>query len=655
MVKTRDIDTITFHQDPWKPSIQKVRTVGVTGLDTETKKDGYAFLLTISEQERQTAIEIKQFSDFIDATWTKQGLRNVNFFYNIDFDFSVLAKYMGPTHLENLATVGFTPWEDYEINWVPAKAFTITKTNKNNERKGGTLRFFDVSQFYNKISLAKAAKKVGMTKLEFDTSSVDYQKYLTNNEYREKLTEYAIQDARITQKLGERIHYSVNQIVPVYQYYSTASIAQAFFLSKLDKKLKMPPNLVMDLALKSYGGGRFELVQKGFFPKVWEIDINSAYPKKFSELPATGTENGYWKKLRENDCPDTNALYGFYEIKTETHTTNLSPIMTHTRTSIIYPHGFHQAYVEKSELEIIEKMGFNYQILSGYEYFDSEPLYPFKFIEDLYNQRLEYKKKKLDDLDYVYKIIMNSAYGKTIQLVPNKMVINELPVDIDPSLIMREIPLQTGEVIFVVRSGWNAGKMFNPVYAAAITSRVRAQLLETVLKYQLDDSLIGFATDCCYLTKAPPESLVGKGLGAWKLEAGPVEGLFIGSGVYSLKTNGFAGKDEDINHLRGFKTKKDLFSFITDGYKTWLEGKTQRSGLVFNLESPVKLKEGVRGGERKFSTGSEIIDWSNIGQFKPLTKSLDLNFDTKRNWERRVKNPRELLEGTITSQPLMIR
>jgi len=663
MVKTRELDSIQMHPYAWKPVTPRKRDSPVYGWDTETR-NGYAKLATLSTPKQDYALRLEGFQDFVNMAM-KVGCNNaINFFYNVDFDFSATAKWMGPTRLRELAAIGYTPWKNLEVGWIPNKAFTISTMGGGQQTRGKVYRFYDLAQFYDKKPLKEVALIVGRKKLEFDVKEIDFDRFDSDPKYQKKLLSYAYEDSVICRLAGERLHNAVNRVVPITHYFSTASVAQTYFLAHIPDNLRLPSRQVMEAALLAYGGGRFELIRRGYFPKVWEADINSAYPYEMSKLLGI-TSTGKWRHVKNSR--DDSALYGFYLIRTTTHDTLLSPIMLHQQGSILYPHGSFKKWVEQSEIRMIERMGFKVKILEGYEYFDAEPTYPFQFIKSrLYPERMRWRKEKAEDLVYVYKIIPNSAYGKTIQLVPNIELMDELPIDQDENLIVKEIEEENGHVRFAVRDGWKAGRMFNPVYACAITARVRTRILETVYRHNLEKSLIGSATDAIFLKRAPPNSIVGNELGEWKLEVDSTHrakpGLFIGSGVYAIrrakkifdpitKTE----KEIDVNHYRGFITKKSLFDHVVNGFIVTQENGEERRGIRFDMTIPVKLKEGVRGSIRTTPTGEEQITWKDIAVFKPIRKVLDLNFDKKRIWERSVRNPQELLSNEIGSKPLVIQ
>lgn len=661
MVKTREMSTVRLHNFPWKPIKPRPTNIPVYGHDTETK-DGYAHIITFSTSLVDSYKTLKKWQDFMDYCLDAKTHKGINFFYNLDFDFSAIAKHLGPRHLGNLASVNVTADEDWELSWIPSKAFTLTIRQDDDV----TLhKFFDAAQFYEKKPLKEVASLVGEKKVEFDVKGIDWKKFTKDKEYRNLVLRYAMTDSRICRKLGERLHRAVNQIVPVSNYYSNASIAQAFFLSHIPKDMTLPPMSIMEAAMKSYGGGRFELVRKGYVPHTYEADINSAYPKEMSTLVSTNSKRGKWKTI--NKINDPSCHYGFYRVMVETHDSIVSPIMHQGDDTIYYPHGkFSEKWLEKSELELVQRMGFKARILEGYEYHDSNPEYPFHFIEsEIYPKRLDYKNRGIDDLSYVYKITMNSAYGKTIQLIPDYEIVDELPrgdKKLEDGRVVREIELENGLVKFAIRKGWWAGKMFNPIFAASITGRVRSRLLETTFRHKLEKALVGYATDCLFLDRKPPSSMIGDGLGAWKLEVNDCEGVFVGSGVYGLRSH-----DEIIdpitknkkrlvnkNHFRGFTTKRDIFDAIQNGAIITQERGRERRGIVFDMESPVKLKEGVRGGLRATPSGEEMIDWRSIAVFRPIRKVLDLNFDHKREWEHEVTSPTQLLESQIFSKPLTV-
>lgn len=651
MVKTRDLNQITFHKDPWKQRAVARGEKKIYGWDTETQ-NGYAFLLSKCDSNGiPNSYPISSFNDFISAAFHKGPRQGINWFYNLEFDFTALCKHLGFKKLEELSKTGFTTFQEYDLQYIPKKCFIIQKRGSTRQ----SLKFYDCLQFY-KLSLKEAAKIVNLEKLDFNTGAIDYEEYKRNGEYTKQLVSYALQDAKICQKLGERLFNACNLIIPIHQFYSTASIAQQYFLTHLPHNLRSPSKAVMDIALKSYNGGRFELVKRGHFNNVSEIDINSAYPYEISQLIETDTDTGKWVNVKEEYNPE--AIYGFYEIETETHGYLLSPILHRIKNIICYPHGKHHAIVEASELKIIDKLGFKYKILNGVEYFDSNPVYPFTFIHELYNERLKMKKEGKDDLQYVLKIIMNSGYGKMIQLVPNLTLHKDITAEQMDEEETFEIESDSGEKIYAIKNGFKAGKMFNPVFASAITARVRSNLLNTVIKYKLEDNLIGFATDCMYLKGNAPQALVGEGLGAWKLEVKETEGLFVGSGVYALrcyrnKKDCFITKDgickkHDKNHLRGFNTRYQLFTEILNNYSY------DKKGVKFDFNGPIKLKEGLRGGKVETDKGEIKVDWEDIGKFITKVKFMDLNFDKKRKWDYEVNGPNDLMNNEINSIPLVI-
>jgi hypothetical protein len=71
-------------------------------------------------------------------------------------------------------------------------------------------------------------------------------------------------------------------------------------------------------------------------------------------------------------------------------------------------------YVDKTTLEdLIEFQGIEYEFLEGY-YFDEGFNTKIKdTIKHMFNQRLKYKKEK-NPIQVIYKLLMNSSYGKTI-------------------------------------------------------------------------------------------------------------------------------------------------------------------------------------------------------------------------------------------------
>ena len=227
---------------------------------------------------------------------------------------------------------------------------------------------------------------------------------------------------------------------------------------------------------------------------------------------------------------------------------------------------------------------------------------PFHYLSGFYNNRLKYKA--LDDPRQLpLKIVMNSTYGKFIQMIIRSL--NE--------------------------GKYYAGQMFLPVYASYTTAICRNQVLEMILKKDIKP--IAIYTDC--IITDHNLNINSTRLGSWSRES-KGEFLGIGCGVYSMRDG-----DKEVSHFRGFKADKDksLFSL--------LEANLNKSSIPMPFTRPLGLGELVRHTRKRAS--NHLNEWLNYD------KRLDLNFDRKRVWANTKMTSKDLLTGSVDSKYLTLK
>ena len=309
---------------------------------------------------------------------------------------------------------------------------------------------------------------------------------------------------------------------------------------------------------------------------------------------------GKWIKTKS---VSKDAHTGFYLCKIESMEPQFTPFVMKISMLNIYPNGKMKIFLTKQEIEFIKSRFENVTIIveKGYEFFPKELKYPFKDeMEHLY----AWKEKETDEnIKWCVKIFMNSLYGKTIQV-----------------------------------SGDNqTGKLFNPIYAALITSGARIKLLETGV--QNPESIIMFSTDAIHSTeklKTPSHPSMGD----FALDF-TGEGVYIMSDVYNLWTDKKAK-----NKLRGFSLAmtKDIDSdtvMLKDILATM-----QGTKYSYTTKRPYHL------GECLIHNKTRRIEDLNV--FAEVKKNLDINGDKKRIWLNDFKSGKHCLKTQIDSFPILI-
>lgn len=241
------------------------------------------------------------------------------------------------------------------------------------------------------------------------------------------------------------------------------------------------PDVVNDAAQYAYAGGRFELFKCGrYLGKVWQYDINSAYPWAIAQLPSLA--RGEWIRVNEFDpyrefavyrvrCSlpyRTNIPYPFY--------------FRDKRHCIYYPPVVDGWYWSPEVRHMAGLPGFD--IIEGFVFQPTSDAKPFAWVNDAYDQRLLWKEQG-NPSEYSIKILLNSLYGKMAQ-----------------------------------RVGYDKEQLLPPKWhqlewAGWVTSKARATLYDAMLR--AGNALLAVETDAVFSTQ--PISLdTGTGLGQWGVD-----------------------------------------------------------------------------------------------------------------------------------------
>ncbi|HEC96343.1 MAG TPA: hypothetical protein ENI59_01540, partial [Euryarchaeota archaeon] len=175
-----------------KPSKKKP----VYGFDTETYR-GSVKLICEGRGRYLYDPTLEQVLEFL----THRDYRGaINLFYNLRFDAQGILKLLPEEKLRKLWDTKKTEYKNYTIKYLQGKFLSITK-NKH------SYKFYDLFQFYD-CSLEKASEKYLSGEHKIDM--IDRERLNTDLEYWRKekqwIIKYCIQDAYLTQLLGERIY-----------------------------------------------------------------------------------------------------------------------------------------------------------------------------------------------------------------------------------------------------------------------------------------------------------------------------------------------------------------------------------------------------------------------------------------------------------------
>lgn len=380
----------------------------IEGFDTETYH-GNLLLIASSEDYK----EPKTFEDAIKFLWYHG--KDLNFFFNIGFDFSVILKmYLmeNKDESQEIRAQQRVRLDNFIITFISGKGFSIIQHKRKK-------RYFDISQFYTDgyhrtlDSVAKEVLGIGKNdeKLEIDRKLIGEQEGYYQ-QHREKIIEYCKNDALLTKQLAIKKVNEIHNLFGIYPqfWYSSASISKAY-LEKFHANEKWAywsfarDKMFFNYTTQSYFGGIFISPTLGFIADAQEIDINSAYPFAIANLYSLKGSKKVFVKTPSKDCD-----YGFYHVKVKFN--GLIPYRT--KTNIIYPISpfpldtvmtaiEYWYWVDKTEIQFID----------GYELYTTKDK-AFPEYEDLYKQRQKLKKDKSLESQFKQwgiKIILNATYG----------------------------------------------------------------------------------------------------------------------------------------------------------------------------------------------------------------------------------------------------
>lgn len=496
----------------------------VHALDTETH-NGDIFLLADSDGKHLDGdVNADRVIDFLFA---KKYEGAWNYFWSIGYDGAVILKLLGKELMSYARTRRLVfHHKDRKIVYIPGKCLRIRDGHHS------TL-FFDIAQYY-RGTLPEGVPHTLANVYQANFGAID-QKYLdlkgrregfSSRFYRRNTTavrDYCFNDCHMTKRLAEKWIDLFHQAAGFYpaKWYSSGYLAEKFLINNgvAFPTFASIPYPVQEMAWRSYVGGRFELLKRGYIGHANLYDINSAYPHKIANLP--DLTSGQWIEGKHIH-PD--AKLGFFAIEANIpDTKRVAPFPFHVPGSVLFPSGRFKMYITTDELRACESDDY-YRILGSWQYIPKTDRQPYKgLIESLYEKRLALKEAG-DPAQLPLKVIMNSIYGKTGQKV-NGVI----------------------------------GNLFNPVIFGSITGGTRAQMYSFVIKNGLEDDVVSFATDSICTTHNL--GLRSNRLGEFSLDKSGDDVYYLQNGIYLINNK---WKRRGIGSIGG-KTMEHIDTIEKDG------------------------------------------------------------------------------------------
>lgn len=330
----------------------------------------------------------------------------------------------------------------------------------------------------------------------------DYYNFFTDEKHT-TILEKSININTLINNIYNKFYVNVNKD----KILSLASISYRIF-KNIDKnnylKIKKLFEKEDDFIRKSYFGGRTEIFR--FMEKdLYYYDVNSLYPFIMSKQKMPIGFPKYCKNV------DLTNFFGFVKVLIEAPKDIKLPVLptksenNNVEMGTIYPLGTFYGTYFSEELKYAITQGYKIlKIFDGYT-FDTDIIFD-NFVTKLYALRLTEQDPVVKK---IYKIIMNSLYGRFASIYENKY-----------ELFANN---------FVIKKTYN-----NVSVSSAITSYARIFMHNYIVQNNVD--LIYWDTDGIF-TKNELKSNLGKELGNFKCVDHILKIVFIAPKFYMYQTN----------------------------------------------------------------------------------------------------------------------
>lgn len=403
---------------------------------TDYKKKSKRAILNYTNYTSKNIDSFFLINEFIQDTIK---LYNYVKIYKKKYNINLYIYFHNLSNFDGIFLTNFLIQEKYKIkdivfrnNSIYKVSFLITKlTNNNKIESKKIITFVDSykilpTSLYNlAISFKLKNTKEDLTSLFIDINN--NPKLLSYPTVKTKLIKYCIKDTVI---LDNILYKFRQQLIRDYGIDITWSLSIASLSFNIYRKLFLKDNKIekqlyntnKQIFIQStYLGGMCE-IYKPYGKNLYLYDINSSYPNVMFkyEFPS-----GIGKVIKREDIKNINLenFFGFLSVRILVSKEEYAPIIGKKDFSgrLIFPTGEFDVNIFSEELKYAIK-NTKTKILKIYFAYEYEKKYLFKeFIDHFYTKRLNAKKNKNNTLQYIYKLILNSLYGR-FGLKPNKTI-----------------------------------------------------------------------------------------------------------------------------------------------------------------------------------------------------------------------------------------
>ena len=368
--------------------------------------------------------------------------------------------------------------------------------------------------------------------------------------HRKLLLDYMRQDIRLLGGVMRKVQeiYWTQYKVDIVTKLTLSSLALTIFRTNYydpdNWPIHIPSQNEDTFIRRAYYGGHAD-VYKPLGENLYYYDVNSLYPYVMKSFPMPGGKP-VWRGNLEGQ--DLDNMYGFIEAYVDCPKSITRPFLPYRDMStktIVFPTGGFVGVYYSEELKFARDLGYRIIPISGYM-FENLNSSPFgSFVSTIFERRQEAKRRGNDAMSYVYKILMNSLYGR-FGINP-KCAITEI-CDLDRyNFLIKNTDITFADKLnehnYIVNYWDNPDHASDPEWspprisavqlAAAVTACARIHMYPYISRedcYYTD-------TDSVVLGSPLPEGEISSSvLGKFKLEHNVIKGIFLAPKSYSLIT-----------------------------------------------------------------------------------------------------------------------
>lgn len=448
----------------------------------------------------------------------QKSRRPIHVIYGGGYDVTHILRDMPSGLRKELLDTGITTWlpdaslptmqQRYTFEYRPHKWFTVSGIHWATGKRI-TVKLYDVMTFFQS-SFIKALESRGIDVSEEIRSGKASRATFTFADMDE-IKAYWQQELESLVMLCDKLRDEFKEAgLAVSQYYGPGAVANVTMKHYGVKRyMKRPSDELERVAAHAYFGGRFETFKVGHYEgKVYQADINSAYPDAIRNLPDLSNAEWEWT---ETPNPMEPGIY-FCRYDSGNDYLRPHPLPWRGRGGVIgFPGQIDGGvWLWHFEAQYADHVDYGYRLHTDWS------IRPFAFVEGMFTLRKEWKAQGRGG-EKALKLAMNSLYGKLAQRIGGK----------------------NGEPPTWHQLEW----------AGMITSATRAKIWEAICKNP--SSVISVETDSVTSTERL-DLPYGDGLGEW--DYAEYDWItYLQSGIYYTSGGSASGKSKtrgvDIREL----------------------------------------------------------------------------------------------------------